>query len=80
MESPCTSVCSLDAATGFCRGCGRTGDEIATWTLFSDRERRHIMAGLHTRLTALDPASRLETRSVRIDRLARERTRERTRK
>lgn len=55
MESPCTSVCSLDAATGYCRGCGRTGDEIASWALFSDRERRHIMNGLHTRLSQLEP-------------------------
>ena len=74
MESPCTSVCSIDAATGYCRGCGRTGDEIATWTLFSDRERRHIMTGLHTRMRSLDASSRLETRSVRVDRIARERT------
>jgi predicted Fe-S protein YdhL (DUF1289 family) len=73
MDTPCTSVCSIDAATGFCRGCGRTGDEIATWTLFSDRERRHIMSGLHTRLKTLDVNTRLETRRTRVARIARER-------
>ena len=75
MESPCTSVCSIDIATGFCRGCGRTGDEIARWTLYSDRERRHIMTGLHTRLNALDPGLRLETRNDRRDRRTGERAR-----
>ena len=29
--SPCIGVCRLDEATGFCLGCARTGEEIATW-------------------------------------------------
>ncbi|KQR68842.1 hypothetical protein ASG25_11905 [Rhizobium sp. Leaf384] len=73
MESPCTSVCSIDIATGFCRGCGRTGDEIASWTLYSDRERRHIMSGLHIRIGALGAAHRPDARGPRRDRMPRER-------
>ena len=30
-SSPCIGVCRLDDATGFCLGCARTGEEIATW-------------------------------------------------
>lgn len=29
--SPCTGICKLDDATGWCLGCGRSGGEIAEW-------------------------------------------------
>ncbi len=29
--SPCVSICKLNKATGFCDGCFRTQDEIASW-------------------------------------------------
>jgi uncharacterized protein len=31
LPSPCISVCQMDAATGWCRGCYRTMDEIVRW-------------------------------------------------
>ena len=31
IPSPCTSVCTIDPATGWCAGCLRTIDEIAAW-------------------------------------------------
>ena len=31
-ESPCNKICTLDAVTGLCIGCGRTTAEIAGWT------------------------------------------------
>lgn len=40
--SPCTGVCTLDE-DGLCRGCHRTGDEIAMWTLLDDAARLHVM-------------------------------------
>ncbi len=40
--SPCTGVCTLDDA-GLCRGCRRTGDEIAAWTRLDDAARLHLM-------------------------------------
>ncbi|WP_336486237.1 DUF1289 domain-containing protein [Methylobacterium nigriterrae] len=49
-SSPCTKVCVLDAATGLCRGCGRTRNEIALWGSLSEPQRRAIMAGLEARL------------------------------
>jgi uncharacterized protein len=53
IETPCTKVCTLDPASGLCRGCGRTGGEIERWTRLSGAERRRIMAALPQRLAAL---------------------------
>ena len=50
MSSPCIGVCELDAASGFCRGCGRRGEEIAAWGIFSDAQRQAILAQLPARL------------------------------
>ena len=50
MDTPCIKVCAMDSATGLCRGCGRTLDEIARWGSMSDRERRTIMQVLKNRL------------------------------
>ena len=40
--SPCVGVCSL-GDDGLCEGCFRSGDEIASWTRYSDAERRRLM-------------------------------------
>jgi hypothetical protein len=53
IESPCILVCQLDWRSGLCFGCGRTRDEIARWTRFSDAERAAIMATLPARLEAI---------------------------
>jgi uncharacterized protein len=31
IPSPCISVCQMDAASGYCKGCYRTIDEIMVW-------------------------------------------------
>jgi uncharacterized protein len=50
IESPCVKICTLDARSGLCLGCGRTISEIAQWTRMSDGERRRVMAQLPARL------------------------------
>jgi len=40
--SPCIGLCEL-GPDGLCRGCLRTGNEIARWITMSDAERRFIM-------------------------------------
>jgi uncharacterized protein len=50
IESPCTKICTLDARSGLCLGCGRTVDEIACWTALSAAERTRIMAELPGRV------------------------------
>ena len=68
MESPCILVCSIDMATGYCFGCGRTRDEIGGWTLYTSDERRAIMAALPTRLETVERKPRRETRRTRMAR------------
>ena len=62
--------------TGYCFGCGRTRDEIASWLVFSPQERQEIMAGLGARLATIERKPRRETRRSRM---ARERGEERDR-
>lgn len=47
--SPCVGVCRVDAATGLCRGCLRTLDEIAGWSDFSNSEKLAVLERLDTR-------------------------------
>jgi predicted Fe-S protein YdhL (DUF1289 family) len=42
-------VCTLDAATGLCRGCSRTLDEIARWSTMSEADRLHVWAQIRQR-------------------------------
>ena len=53
IETPCTKVCTLDMQSGLCRGCGRSADEVAAWTVYTDGERARIMALLPKRLAWL---------------------------
>ncbi len=48
--SPCIKTCVLDPVTGWCIGCGRTGDEIGAWTVMTDDEQRALVAELPARL------------------------------
>ena len=49
-SSPCTGVCTIDAASAFCLGCGRTIDEILAWGAWSEPQRLAVMADLPIRL------------------------------
>jgi predicted Fe-S protein YdhL (DUF1289 family) len=51
--SPCTGVCALDPASGFCRGCLRTLQEIARWGSLSLGDRRMVKAALAERRCAV---------------------------
>ncbi len=56
--SPCVGICQLDAASGYCVGCARTGAEIGSWAGMSDGERRAVLDALPARWRELgdDPA------------------------
>ncbi len=56
IESPCVKICTLDALSGLCLGCGRTIDEIARWGAMSPDERARIMRELPDRRARRDPA------------------------
>jgi predicted Fe-S protein YdhL (DUF1289 family) len=49
VPSPCIDVCTMDAATGWCRGCLRTIDEIAAWGVLEDRHKREVWKHLEER-------------------------------
>ncbi|MEP7206111.1 MAG: DUF1289 domain-containing protein [Casimicrobiaceae bacterium] len=53
VPSPCISVCVLDRATGWCTGCLRTIDEIATWGNLDNPSRRAVIDQLPSRTRAL---------------------------
>lgn len=52
VESPCVKVCTLDARSGLCLGCGRRIAEIERWARMSADERASVMAELPRRLAA----------------------------
>ncbi|HZL39112.1 MAG TPA: DUF1289 domain-containing protein [Pseudolabrys sp.] len=55
IETPCVKICTLDARSGLCLGCGRTVDEIARWTAMSTAERVRVIGELPGRLADRRP-------------------------
>lgn len=47
--SPCTSICRMDEATGWCVGCARSLPEIAAWGGLDDAGKRQVWALLPQR-------------------------------
>jgi predicted Fe-S protein YdhL (DUF1289 family) len=62
VPSPCISVCVLDRSANVCIGCGRTLDEIASWSELDDDARREVLARLPERLAHVGGKSRNENR------------------
>ncbi len=57
VASPCMSVCTMSTVAlgdlSVCEGCGRTLDEIATWSVMSDADKLAVWDALPARLQAL---------------------------
>ena len=49
IESPCINICEMDEASGWCRGCLRTLDEIAFWSVLDDDDKRAVKTELDQR-------------------------------
>ena len=58
IPSPCTSVCRMDARTGWCEGCARTIDEIADWSTMSDATKLGVWDLLGARWAQLEAGRR----------------------
>jgi predicted Fe-S protein YdhL (DUF1289 family) len=71
VRSPCNDVCQLDRRTGWCFGCGRSGDEIMRWLRYSDAERDAVMASLPARLAQMGLPEDAEERRLEGERRAR---------
>lgn len=54
IQSPCTSVCRMNPATGYCEGCFRTIPEITDWSRADDDRKRAILAEIASRRAAAD--------------------------
>lgn len=54
LPSPCVSVCVMDDASGYCRGCWRSIDEIAAWSTLDDAGKRAVWQCIPARAAAAD--------------------------
>ncbi|WP_269144634.1 DUF1289 domain-containing protein [Nitrogeniibacter aestuarii] len=54
VESPCTNVCQMNPATGYCLGCYRTIEEITAWSRLDDAGKRVILRNVAEREAACD--------------------------
>jgi len=54
VPSPCINVCEMDKASGLCRGCMRTIDEIVAWGSASDDYKRAVWKEIRRRESELD--------------------------
>ncbi len=62
IESPCISICELDAVSGYCIGCLRTREEIAIWGRADSSTRLEILDKLRDRLAESGGGRRRETK------------------
>lgn len=53
LPSPCMSVCQMNAASGLCRGCLRTLDEITAWGNADETYKRQVWDAIGVRVAAL---------------------------
>lgn len=53
VPSPCTNVCRMHEASGWCEGCLRSIDEIAAWASLDDEAKRAVWRLLPQRREAL---------------------------
>ena len=42
LASPCVNICTMDEASGWCRGCGRTVAEVAHWVSMSAEAKEQV--------------------------------------
>ncbi len=54
VASPCNNVCKMDERNGWCLGCFRTLDEIASWSSLEEARKRAIVQALASRREAAD--------------------------
>ena len=56
VPSPCNDICTMDPASGWCRGCKRSIDEIAAWSTLDEAAKRAVWDALPRRRLTQGPA------------------------
>ena len=54
VETPCVSVCMMNADEELCYGCYRTLEEIAGWQNYTPKERDNVLQKLQRRKILVD--------------------------
>lgn len=67
IASPCSGVCIMDDASGFCLGCERTLEEISRWREMTATRRAAVMRSLAVRRHARIAAATVPVRAARSD-------------
>ena len=49
VASPCVNVCRMDVNSGYCEGCRRSLEEIASWSIYTSAEKRAVLTLLPAR-------------------------------
>lgn len=60
ITSPCINICKMDSASGLCRGCLRTIDEITLWSRSDEKTRGDILVAVAKRRALLAGQSPVE--------------------
>jgi len=66
IETPCILICVIDMESGWCHGCGRTREEIASWSLLTSEQRRTTMESLPERIAQIEKKPRRVTKRQRL--------------
>ncbi len=61
-DSPCMKICQINSSNGFCEGCFRTIEEIASWSLLNDQQKQIVYLNIERRKKSPDRASQHPTR------------------
>lgn len=56
VASPCVQICTLDRASGLCRGCLRSVQEITDWLEMTAEEKRATLERVEQRRREFKPA------------------------
>ena len=45
-KSPCVGICNMSLEGNFCKGCGRSIDQIANWLVYTDKQKNEIIKNI----------------------------------
>lgn len=55
VKSPCINVCRMHPEYALCRGCYRTLEEIADWSMMPDADKEQVLREVEERRVRIGP-------------------------